>query len=132
MAMSDPHPLTQKIQHSIENPATDDEFDIDREFDTVLADYGFTTSDLGGTVRFDGADPIVASTIRLAGATAIPLMAKSAAMAYLWRTAVDPSRTCPLTCGCAPDGCARSTSSSGSWSSGFRPLRFRRPTRRSR
>ena len=71
MAMSDPHPLTQKIQHSIENPATDDEFDIDREFDAVLADYGFTRSDLGGTVRFDGADPIVASTIRLAGATAI-------------------------------------------------------------
>ena len=100
--------LTQKIQHSIEHPATNDEFDIDREFDAVLADYGFSRSDLGGTIRFDGADPIVASTIRLAGATAISLMAKSAAMAYLWQhrggteqdmsidLRVCPRRLCPF------------------------------------
>jgi hypothetical protein len=52
---------------------------------TILTNYGFTRSDLGGTVRFDGADPIVPSAIRLAGGTAISLMAKSAAMAYLWQ-----------------------------------------------
>jgi len=106
--MSNTQSLTSKIQHSIEHPATNDEFDIYREFDAVLADYGFTRSDLGGTIRFDGADPIVASTIRLAGATAISLMAKSAAMAYLWQhrggseqdmsidLRVCPRRLCPF------------------------------------
>jgi crotonobetainyl-CoA:carnitine CoA-transferase CaiB-like acyl-CoA transferase len=79
------HRLTQQVLHSIAHPATTDAFDIHREFDSVLADLGLTRSDVGGTIRFEGADPIVPSTIRLAGATAIALMAKAAAMAHLWR-----------------------------------------------
>ncbi|HWS91135.1 MAG TPA: hypothetical protein VN306_01120 [Mycobacterium sp.] len=33
------HSLTQRILHSVEQPTTGDEFDGDREFDSVLADY---------------------------------------------------------------------------------------------
>lgn len=82
---SDAQLLTQKILHSVVNPATNDEFNIYREYEAVLGDLGLTSSDIGGKVRFDGADPIVPSAIRLAGATSISLMVKSAAMANLWR-----------------------------------------------
>jgi hypothetical protein len=85
MPKSEVQSLTQRILHSVTHPATSDEFDIHREFDTVLADLGLTRSEVGGTIRFEGADPIVPSTIRLAGATAIALMVKAAAMAHLWR-----------------------------------------------
>lgn len=77
--------LTQRIMHSVTHPATSDEFDLHRELDAVLADLSLTRSDIGGSIRFEGADPIVPSAIRLGGATAIALMAKSAAMANLWR-----------------------------------------------
>ena len=77
--------LTRRILDSVAHPATSDEFDIHREFDAVLADLGLTRSEVGGTIRFDGADPIVPSAIRLAGASAIGLMVKAAAMAHLWR-----------------------------------------------
>lgn len=100
--------LTERLQAAVANPATDDAFDPAGELDEVLAGIGMTADDTGGTISFIGADPIVPSTLRLGGAAAIALAAKSAAVAKLWRLrtgegqdiSVDlrtaPHRLCPF------------------------------------
>ncbi|RJQ66957.1 carnitine dehydratase [Pseudonocardiaceae bacterium YIM PH 21723] len=77
--------LTGRLEKAMANPAVDDGFDPYAEYAEVLAGIGMTPEDTGGTTRFLGADPVVPSTLRLGGATAIALAAKSAAMAKLWR-----------------------------------------------
>ena len=77
--------LTDRITAAMARPRTDDDFDAHAEFTDVLAGIGMSPSDTGGQVRFVGADPVVPSTLRLGGAAAITLAAKSAAIARLWR-----------------------------------------------
>ncbi|WLP90836.1 CoA transferase [Gordonia sp. NB41Y] len=101
-------PLTDRLRHAVANPATDDTFDPATELGDVLAGIGMTAADTGGAIDFIGADPVVPSTLRLGGASAIALAAKSAAVAKLWRMrggagqdiAVDlrsaPHRLCPF------------------------------------
>lgn len=100
--------LTTALQKAIATPATDDTFDPHAQLDEVLAGIGMSTADTGGDVTFLGADPVVPSTLRLGGASAIALAAKSAAIAKLWQLrdgagqdiAVDlrsaPHRLCPF------------------------------------
>ncbi|GAB2966525.1 CoA transferase [Amycolatopsis acidiphila] len=100
--------LTDRVAEAVANPRTDDAFDPHAEFAEVLAGIDVSPADTGGTVTFTGADPVVPSTLRLAGAAAIALAAKSATMAKLWRLrggegqdiAVDlrtaPHRLCPF------------------------------------
>ncbi|KXO94047.1 CoA transferase [Tsukamurella pseudospumae] len=78
-------PLAERIRATVANPATDDGYDLNAALDEVLAALGMTAADIGGEIRFRGADPVVPSTLRLAGATSIALAAKSAAVAKLWR-----------------------------------------------
>lgn len=59
--------------------------DVHAELAEVLAGVDMSPADAGGTVTFRGADPIVPSTLRLASAAGIGLVAKSVAMAKLWR-----------------------------------------------
>jgi crotonobetainyl-CoA:carnitine CoA-transferase CaiB-like acyl-CoA transferase len=99
--------LTDRVADAVANPATTDTFDPHAELADVLAGIGMTTADTGGAIDFIGADPVVPSTLRLGGASAIALAAKSAAIAKLWRLrggdgqdiAVDlrvtPHRLCP-------------------------------------
>ena len=99
---------TDRIAASIAQPATDDAFDPHAELADLLGGVGLSAADAGGTVTFDGADPVVPSTLRLGGAAGIALVAKSVAMAKLWRSrggagqdiAVDlrvaPHRLCPF------------------------------------
>ncbi|MFJ4191859.1 CoA transferase [Kitasatospora sp. NPDC089509] len=77
--------LTEKITRSIAAPATDDAFDVHAETADVLAGLGLKPQDTGGTITFEGADPVVPSTLRLGAASGIALVAKSAAIAALWR-----------------------------------------------
>ncbi|WP_030257394.1 CoA transferase [Streptomyces violens] len=77
--------LTQRIEAAVAAPATDDAFDVEAAFAEVLAGIGMSPEDTGGKVTFLGADPVVPSTLRLGGAAAIALAAKSAAVAKLWR-----------------------------------------------
>ncbi|RRO20431.1 carnitine dehydratase [Saccharopolyspora rhizosphaerae] len=77
--------LTDRITRAVAKPRTDDEFDAHAEFAEVLDGIGMSPSDTGGQVRFLGADPVAPSTLRLGGAAAITLAAKSAAIARLWR-----------------------------------------------
>lgn len=100
--------LTERLAAVVAAPATDDAFDPRAELGALLGDIGMSTADTGGTVTFRGADPVVPSTLRLGGAAAIALAAKSAAVARLWRLrggpgqdiAVDlrtaPHRLCPF------------------------------------
>jgi crotonobetainyl-CoA:carnitine CoA-transferase CaiB-like acyl-CoA transferase len=78
------------------------------DLDDLLGGIGLAARDAGGTVRFTGADPVVPSALRLAGAAALCLAAKSVAVAALYRDrggagqdiAVDlrtaPHRLCPF------------------------------------
>ncbi|MFI8774551.1 CoA transferase [Gordonia sp. NPDC062954] len=100
--------LTDRLRTAAENPATDDTFDPRTELEDVLGSIGMRATDTGGTIRFLGADPVVPSTLRLGGAAAIALAAKSAAIAKLWQVrggdgqdlTVDlrsaPHRLCPF------------------------------------
>ena len=100
--------LTARVASSVAQPLTDDAFDPHAELADLLAGVGLSPADAGGAITFDGADPVVPSTLRLGGAAAIALVAKSVAMAKLWRLrggdgqdiAVDlrvtPHRLCPF------------------------------------
>lgn len=63
----------------------DDAIDLHAALDGVLADIGMTRGDSGGRIEFIGADPIVSSRLALASAAAVGLVAKSVAIARLWR-----------------------------------------------
>ncbi|MFJ6902895.1 CoA transferase [Streptomyces griseoluteus] len=77
--------LTQKIEKAIAEPATDDAFDVYAQAEEVLAGIGLKPDDTGGDITFEGADPVVPSTLRLGAASGIALVAKSAAVAALWK-----------------------------------------------
>jgi crotonobetainyl-CoA:carnitine CoA-transferase CaiB-like acyl-CoA transferase len=101
--------LTDRIHRAVAAPATDGAgFDVHAELSEVLAGIGLSTRDTGGTITFRGADPIVPSTLRLGAAAGLGLVAKSAAVAALWRDRtgagqdiemdlrVAPHRLCPF------------------------------------
>ncbi|MFJ3219957.1 CoA transferase [Kitasatospora sp. NPDC086801] len=100
--------LTDRVAHAVAHPAADDAFDPHAQLAEVLAGIGMSPADTGGAIRFHGADPVVPSTLRLGAASAIALVAKSAAVAKLWRLRggpgqdlsvdlrVAPHRLCPF------------------------------------
>jgi crotonobetainyl-CoA:carnitine CoA-transferase CaiB-like acyl-CoA transferase len=100
--------LTDRVSRAVANPATDDAFDPHAELAGVLAGIGMSPDDTGGEIAFQGADPVVPSTLRLGAASAIALVAKSAAVAKLSRLRggagqdisadlrVTPHRLCPF------------------------------------
>jgi crotonobetainyl-CoA:carnitine CoA-transferase CaiB-like acyl-CoA transferase len=100
--------LTDRVAGAVANPATSDDYDPHAELAEVLAGIGMSPADTGGEIAFLGADPVVPSTLRLGAASAIALVAKSAAIAKLWRLrggegqdiSVDlratPHRLCPF------------------------------------
>jgi crotonobetainyl-CoA:carnitine CoA-transferase CaiB-like acyl-CoA transferase len=78
--------LTKSIIKANENRVTDNSsFDIYRELENVLQEVGLSAKDSGGNITFYGEDPIVPSTLRLASAAAIALVAKSVAVSKIWR-----------------------------------------------
>lgn len=100
--------LTEKVAAAVANPLTTAAFDPHAELAELLAGIGMSPADTGGEITFTGADPVVPSTLRLGGAAGIALVAKSAAMAKLWRLRggdgqdisvdlrVTPHRLCPF------------------------------------
>ncbi|WP_036725512.1 CoA transferase [Patulibacter minatonensis] len=101
--------LARTIRDRVATPLQDDRsIDLHAELDRVLADVGFAAADAGGAVEFTGRDPIAASRLALASAAGLGLVAKSVAVARLWRTrggdgqdlAIDlrsaPRRLCPF------------------------------------
>ena len=101
--------LEEELRGAIAAPLRrDDAIDLPARLDAVLADVGLSAADAGGTVTFHGADPIVRSRLALASAPALGLVAKSVALAALWRSRggdgqdvevdlrVAPRRLCPF------------------------------------
>ncbi|MDT8915938.1 CoA transferase [Amycolatopsis sp. PS_44_ISF1] len=81
-------PVTEKIEAALAHPiraGDEDPFDIHEALGEVLASAGLSEKDSGGRVEFTGADPVVPSAVRLGAAPAIGLVAKSVALAALWR-----------------------------------------------
>lgn len=79
--------LARRITDRVAAPVTDDtSIDLHAELDDVLADVGMAGADAGGAIAFTGRDPIAASRLALASAAGLGLMAKSVAVARLWRT----------------------------------------------
>lgn len=100
--------LTARIEAAIAAPAAHDAFDVHAELNAVLEDLGTDRTETGGRIDFVGADPVVPSTLRLGAAAGISLVAKSVAVAKLWRLRggagqdismdlrVAPHRLCPF------------------------------------
>jgi crotonobetainyl-CoA:carnitine CoA-transferase CaiB-like acyl-CoA transferase len=101
--------LTSRIRATLSNPANvDGDFDIHAELDDILKPIGLSAGDCGGKVTFEGRDPIVPSVLRLGAAAGLGLVAKSVAIAKLWRMRggesqdidmdlrVAPHRLCPF------------------------------------
>lgn len=84
--------LTTRLRAAVAAPATDDTFDPHTELAGLLAGFGMTSADTGGTITFHGADPVVPSTLRLGGAAALTLAAYSATVARLWRLRGGPGQ----------------------------------------
>ncbi|MBP2472141.1 crotonobetainyl-CoA:carnitine CoA-transferase CaiB-like acyl-CoA transferase [Crossiella equi] len=77
--------LTDRVAQAVANPVSHDEFDPHAALDEVLDGLGMSAGDTGGRIEFVGADPVVPSPLRLGAAAAVALVAKSAAVAKLWR-----------------------------------------------
>ncbi|KAA5838476.1 CoA transferase [Saccharopolyspora hirsuta] len=84
--------LTERITRAMAAPAADDAFDLLAELTDVLAGVDLSPADSGGRITFRGADPVVPSTLRLGGAAAIALAAKSVAMAKIWQLRGGPGQ----------------------------------------
>ena len=100
--------LTDRLRRVSATAETTSDKDVHAVLADVLAQAGMTVEDAGGTVSFTGADPIVPSTLRLGTAAGVGLVAKSVAMAAVWRhrtgegqdvsmdLRVAPHRLCPF------------------------------------
>lgn len=72
------------IRNSLGSKVTND-FNIQLALRSVLEEISMVPEDCGGSIIFQGRDPIVPSVFRLASAAGIGLVAKSVAAAKLWQ-----------------------------------------------
>jgi crotonobetainyl-CoA:carnitine CoA-transferase CaiB-like acyl-CoA transferase len=95
--------LTERLRAAVANPLTrDDAIDLPTELDAVLADVGLKAADCGGAIDFIGADPVVPGVVACASAAAVGLVAKSVAIAALWRARGNPGQDIALDVRVAP------------------------------
>lgn len=64
---------------------SEDEFAYERTLESLLHAIGVRREDVGGSIRIEGADPVVSSRHRVGGATACALAAQGAAIAAIWK-----------------------------------------------
>lgn len=77
--------LTKRLLRAYEAPASSADFDLPAALDDVLGGVGLSAADAGGAVSHIGADPVLASPLRIGAAATIALLAKSVAAAALHR-----------------------------------------------
>jgi len=77
--------LTRRLKVAFAAPAASAEFNLMAALEEVLAGVGLSTANAGGKVTCIGADPVVKSPLRIGGAAAIGLLAKSVAAAAMHR-----------------------------------------------
>src|ERR1700746_235536 len=79
--------LTKSLESKLSAPALSPDFDLHAETNAVLKDICLTTADSGGKLTFYGQDPILPSPIRFGTMAALGMVARSVALAALWRQA---------------------------------------------
>ncbi len=78
--------LKDKITSALKNRIDSvDNFDIHHELKELLNEFGLRREDSGGSIHFEGQDPVIPSPIRFGAATGLALAAKAVAMAGLWK-----------------------------------------------
>lgn len=77
--------LTDRLLGAYRHPASSADFDLTAELEGVLDGVGLSVADAGGRVSYEGADPVLKSPLRIGGAAAIALLAKSIAAAAMHR-----------------------------------------------
>lgn len=77
--------LTERLLEAWRHPAASADFDLDAQLEEVLQGVGLAIADAGGRVTHEGADPVLKSPLRIGGAAAIALLAKSVAAAAMHR-----------------------------------------------
>ncbi|MBD0738787.1 CoA transferase [Streptomyces sp. CBMA29] len=95
-------PLEARVRDTLAAPATSAAYDIDAALDDVLEGVGLHRADSGGRIDFAGADPVVPSPLRLAGAAGIALVGKSVAIAALHRDRGGPGQDIAMDLRVAP------------------------------
>lgn len=78
--------LKDKIADAVANRIdSTDNFDIHQALMELLQEFSLTPADSGGSISFQGKDPVMPSPIRFAAATGLALAAKAVAMSRLWK-----------------------------------------------
>jgi crotonobetainyl-CoA:carnitine CoA-transferase CaiB-like acyl-CoA transferase len=95
--------LTEQLRSVLSGRLSSDaEIDLHAALDDVLADVGMKAADSGGNITFDGADPIVPSVLATGSAASLGLVAKSVAIAALWRQRGNPGQDIAMDLRVAP------------------------------
>jgi len=95
-------PLEARIRNAVAAPASSAAYAVDPALDEVLNGVGLHRADSGGRIEFAGADPVVPSVLRLAGAASVALVAKSVALAALHRDRGGPGQDIAMDLRVAP------------------------------
>lgn len=77
--------LRTAMLRGVHERITSDEFDLHGELAAMLAPLGLAPADSGGKITFEKRDPLMPSTVRLGGASALALVQQSVVAAKLWR-----------------------------------------------
>ncbi len=101
--------MAKRIRTALASPITSDNvLDPHKDLAEILLSVGLKPSDCGGSITFEGKDPILKSPWPLATMAGVALMAKAVGMADLWRNRtgqgqdlsldlrVSPHRLCPF------------------------------------
>jgi len=82
----DKTPIADKIRKALASPITSDTvLDPQSELKQLLAAVGLEPSACGGSVTFQGKDPIIRSPWPLASMAGVGLMAKAIGIADVWK-----------------------------------------------
>ncbi len=82
--------LTQRLKNALHNK--NQPVDPHAELQEVLGSVGLAAEDSGGEITFIGAEPLVPSTLSLASAPSVALVAKSVGIAKLWQLRGGPGQ----------------------------------------
>jgi crotonobetainyl-CoA:carnitine CoA-transferase CaiB-like acyl-CoA transferase len=74
-----------KLRFNLAHRATDSDFDLHAETESLLNQVGATSSESGGGLSFYGKDPIVPSVVRFGSAAAAALAGKALQIASIWK-----------------------------------------------
>lgn len=94
--------LDDTIRSATATPATHDDFDVHAALTDVLVTLDMDHTSAGGSITFEGADPIVPSVLRLGAAASIGLVAKSVAVAAMLRDRGGPGQDIAMDLRVAP------------------------------